>query len=440
VYRQGGRLRPSDTRPARPDSSEPGPLSVARLLDSATLALPDTTEFTMRPYRVRFTPDFVSRPTVGYARDNFGRGFFGGTAIQLSDILGNQLIVVSAAVNGRLSEAQVFGAYANLSRRINWAVGLSQDPLFYYDASQNALIGPNTGMFTQRLRRLVVRQVFGEAYYPVNRFKRIEFGARLVNIGLATLNLVALYDPANGQLLAPPYDSVSNEGSITFVQPTLALVHDNSLFGWTSPFFGKRYRFEVAPSLGGWRFTQLLGDYRRYDMLKFPFTISTRVFGLARVGRDGEQFPIFIGTPDLVRGYTFGSFQRSGECSVPSPNTRTGCPEVDQLIGSRVIVANAEFRFPLVRNLTLGFLPVGFPPIEGALFYDAGIAFNGSSDLRLSRPEGADLVVVRAPVTSYGVGLRANLFGFAIIRLDYAVPRQRPGHGGYWMVSLGPPF
>jgi hypothetical protein len=33
-----------------------------------------------------------------------------------------------------------------------------------------------------------------------------------------------------------------------------------------------------------------------------------------------------------------------------------------------------------------------------------------------------------------------NLFGFAILNLDYAVPRNRPGQGGYWIVSLNPPF
>jgi len=38
----------------------------------------------------------VARPTIGYERDNFGRGFFGGTAISLSDILGNHTMVFSA--------------------------------------------------------------------------------------------------------------------------------------------------------------------------------------------------------------------------------------------------------------------------------------------------------------------------------------------------------
>jgi outer membrane protein assembly factor BamA len=160
--------------------------------------------------------------------------------------------------------------------------------------------------------------------------------------------------------------------------------------------------------------------------------------GLGRFGRDDGQFPIFLGSTDLVRGYTYASF-RSTECSAPQPGSLTGCPEVDQLVGSRIAVANVEFRFPLIRNLSLGLLPISFPPIEGALFYDVGLAWSEGDDLRWSRAGGA-LESIRAPVSSYGIGFRVNLFNFTILRIDYAVPRQRPVRGGYWMVSLGPPF
>src|SRR3990172_9771951 len=126
------------------------------------------------------------------------------------------------------------------------------------------------------------------------------------------------------------------------------------------------------------------------------FTLATRALALGRLGRDGNQFPIFLGSTELVRGYTYNSF-RSSECSQPDATSTTGCPEVDQLVGSRIAVANIEFRFPLIRNLALGFLPIGFPPIEGALFYDVGIAWNDGSQLELRRPTAADLHLVRAP-------------------------------------------
>ncbi len=78
-------------------------------MDSANYSLPDTSEFTLKDYRVHFSPDYIARPSIGYARDNFGRGFFGGSAISLSDILGNHQLVFAGYVNGRISEAQVLG-------------------------------------------------------------------------------------------------------------------------------------------------------------------------------------------------------------------------------------------------------------------------------------------------------------------------------------------
>jgi hypothetical protein len=443
IYRSGGgEFRPSETRSARTDSAAAAPLSVAALLDSATLALPDTASFGLHTYRVRFTPDYVSRPTIGYERDNFGRGVFGGTSIVLSDILGNQSLIFSGAVNGRISEAQVLAAYVNSGHRWSYDLGFQQQPLFYYGSSSYSQgTGPGgTDVLTEQVQRLVFRQAFLDTYYPINRFRRIELGVRYTNVSQATLNLQTAIDPASGAAIGYSDSTVAGR-SLNLVQPSVALVYDNSLFGYTSPFFGRRYRFAVSPVFGDWRYTELLADYRRYDLIKYPFTVATRILALDRMGRDGDQFPVFLGSTDLVRGYTFGSYDASmctaSRAGIPST---TGCPELDQLIGSGIAVFSAELRFQLVRNLTLGFLPVGFPPIEGALWYDAGVAWNSNSTVRWSRPASADPNAVRVPLTSYGVGLRVNVLGIAIIRVDYAVPNQRPGHGGYWMLSLGPPF
>src|SRR2546425_3476327 len=104
IYRSSGGFRPSARPQAAESSAAPPAVTVRALLDSATLALPDTNEFTFRPYKVRFTADYIARPMVGYARDNFGRGVFGGTAIALSDILGNHSLVLPARITGRISK------------------------------------------------------------------------------------------------------------------------------------------------------------------------------------------------------------------------------------------------------------------------------------------------------------------------------------------------
>ncbi len=446
IYRTGtGAMRNSDTRPATPDSGSAPPLSIQTLLDSASLALPDTNDFLFRHYRVRYTPDYVSRPTIGYTRDNFGRGIFGGTAIQMSDMLGNHTLIFSGMVNGRLSEAQATFVYLDQTHRLNWAIGAEQQPYFYYGNSSYTLgTGPNGGdVLSEQLVRLVFRDVFAQGIYPINQFKRFEIGLRLSNISQSVLEMQT--ELVGGIPFAYNEQTVSG-ANVTYFQPTFAYVKDNALFGFTSYFYGTRYRLEVSPAFGGWQFTQLLADYRHYQMIAFPFSFSFRGMALGRIGRDGGNFPVYLGSPDLVRGYTYASYAAQ-ECSTPTASSYTGCPELDQLIGTRVAVFNAEFRFPLTRSLVLGFLPVGFPPLEAAIFYDAGLAWNQGSAVHLTRPANPDLAVDRWPMTSYGIGMRVNLFGFTVLRVDYAVPLQRRysnpaqvSHRGYWIVSLGPPF
>src|SRR5437667_7749650 len=94
IYRSSGGFRPSALPQPAESSAAPPPVTVRALLDSATLALPDTNEFSFKPYKVRFSTDYIVRPTVGYSRDKFGRGIFGGTAIAMSDILGNHFVVL----------------------------------------------------------------------------------------------------------------------------------------------------------------------------------------------------------------------------------------------------------------------------------------------------------------------------------------------------------
>ena len=444
IYRSSGGFRPSAEPQAAESSATPPVVTVRALLDSATLALPDTNEFTFHPYRVRFTADYIARPTVGYARDNFGRGVFGGTAIALSDILGNHSVVLAGSINGRISEAQFLGLYANQSHRLNWAGGFSQDPLYFYGGSDWTRIedprqaGDSLDVFTTRIRRFVVRDLFTESSYPFSRFNRIELGLHAVNISEATLALQTSYDAISRQFV--DQDLIQGGGpSATYVQPSLAHVHDNTLFGYVGPFAGGRSRLSVSPAIGTWRFTAGLIDYRRYVFFR-PFTIAVRGLMFGRFGRDADRFPVFLGSTELLRGYTSGSI-RHHECAAnPGSSSPTRCDELDQLIGSKLAVGNIELRFPLTRTLVLGFLPVGFPPIEGALFYDIGMAWDDASTIKWNRSPTENAVLVRTPLRSWGGSIRANVFGLMIMRLDYTKPLDRPWKRSYWTISLGPTF
>ena len=413
-------------------------VSIVALLDSFDLGLPDTTKFRTSPYRVRLQPDFVTRPSIGYVPDAFGRSVFGGTTVVLSDMLGNNHLAISGEINGRPSEARAFLGYTNLSKRWQYSTALSQAP--YYFLSSDSLsntIEPGVALENQEITTYVARQAFGVTAYPLNRFTRFEFGAGFNNIDRSRWFVTRKIFNGNS---ASGYsvDSTHRDPTLNYVDGQIALVSDNTLFGYTGPIMGRRYRFQVSPVVGAYDWVQYLADYRRYDPILFNYlTVATRLYADLSIGSDERAFPKYIARPDYVRGYDRNSaFYLS--CPVIGANP-TNCSAV-QLLGSRVAVANVELRFPLVRHVELGFLPVELPPLDGLFFYDEGIAWSRGQAIYTQRPPEFDISKERYPLRSYGFGLRLNLFNYAILRWDFAVPLDQAGHRGVWTWSLWPSF
>jgi Tol biopolymer transport system component len=446
LYRSPTGFRRADSLGKQADTARvaSGELSIARLIDSARIPMPDTSTFSERPYKTVFTPDYVSRPSIGYARNNFGSGVFGGTSVQMSDMLGDHELLFSGFVNGRIDEAQVLAAYVNQTRRMNWAVGLSQDPYFFYNGSAIEEGTPSQfeDTYITEVRRIVLRSAFITGYYPLSRFQRIETGMHVTNVEDAVLDYLEPFDPSSGLLTEDPSTQKTVLSEDAFIQPSLAWVYDNSIEGYTGPFLGRRSRFELAPAIGGWTYLQATADYRRYDHLFGPFTLATRALYYGRSGRDADKFAMYLGYPDLIRGWTSGSFDRH-ECATliaPDPNTQTGCAPLDQLVGTSIGVANAELRFPILSQQYMHWLPQLFPPIEGALFYDAGVAWAGNTTFSWNRAADANPAVVRTPLQSIGLSIKINALGFVVLRFDYAKPLNRPGVSPYWTISFGPAY
>jgi hypothetical protein len=348
-------------------------------------------------------------------------------------------------VNGRVSEARLFGAYTNLGRRWQWMGGLAQEPLYFLSGDRvTEIVDPDDGsrigyQQDQDLTRYIVRQVFGVAMYPLNRFTRFELGARFNNIDRTTITFTRQID-LNGYSRGFGISDQQNAPGLNYASLNAAYVSDNTLFGYTGPIFGRRYRLQIEPTLGSYRWVEYLADYRRYDPILFNFlTVATRFTTSLSVGRDEERFPKYIGRPEFIRGYDRENYL-SGGCTSNVLIDVSECSAV-RLLGSRVALANAELRFPLVRRFELGLLPIALPPLDGLVFYDVGLAWSRGQSISLNRPaEGEETLDTRYPLSSYGVGLRLNLFGFAILRWDYAIPLDRQGRKGFWTWSLGPSF
>jgi outer membrane protein assembly factor BamA len=269
------------------------------------------------------------------------------------------------------------------------------------------------------------------AQYPFSRVHRMEFAAGVRRIGFGAEVETLFFDPVTGQLFDERVEDLPHPEAITMGEATAALVYDSSVFGATSPLLGRRYRFEYTQLGGSLTYGGVLADYRRYFMPARPFTIAVRGLHYGRYGRDAEDprlSPLFIGYQGLVRGYDFGSFD-ANECESIDMST---CPAFDQLNGSRVAVASAELRFPLL-GLFSGRSFYGPFPIEMALFADAGMAW--TSDIKPKFAGGE-----REWVRSAGIALRVNVLGFAVAEFDYVRPLDRSRRGWLWQFGLTPGF
>ena len=141
----------------------------------------------------------------------------------------------------------------------------------------------------------------------------------------------------------------------------------------------------------------------------------------------------------MVRGYGYQSFDAS-DCGAAASTggslAGSTCPQFDRLFGSRIAVANAELRVPLIGSHGLGLVQASWlRPIELSPFVDAGVAWTGTSapvwQLTASSAE-------RTPVASVGLSSRVNLFGFAVLEMYYDRPFQRPARGGEFGFALQP--
>ncbi|MHB1329805.1 MAG: BamA/TamA family outer membrane protein, partial [Gemmatimonadales bacterium] len=346
--------------------------------------------------------------------------------------------------------------YANLSRRLNWGVGIQQQPYFFYDYS-TIEPGPTDqeATYVTNVRRLVLRDISTRAYYPFSRFSRVEGSVSFANLSDDLLQIREPYFIGSGIPSREPFLETNHIESITYLAPSLAYVHDNSLSAYVGPFLGRRSRFEVSQNLevigSGWRFTSVTADMRRYDRLVGNVTLATRGMFVGRMGRDENRFRFYGGNTELIRGYTAGSFNRNECREGVDENSFSGCGAFDELIGSRAAVFNAEVRVPIFAP-GLGLISLGnFPAaLEAAIFFDAGVFWERGMTVSLNPDRNVACAFdpatgqavpgcVRTPLTSYGFSLRTNLLNILILRLDYAIPLQR-SVGGMWTISLGPTF
>ena len=306
-------------------------------------------------YKSHYTLDFAQGGVALEPVQGVGEGL----QLLLSDQLGDQLIFFNLS-----NTATSFG---DLLGRFNVGVSyLNQRRRIHRGFSAFHLAGD---FLDERGYQYFERRVGGTftAVYPYSRFSRIEAA-----LGMVYSNRSAdSFRPARTAPLAVNY---------------LSYVYDNALWFATGPMDGTSYRLTVGLNTNLEKVeienVSLALDLRKYFRTSLRTAYAARLLGRVSEGTLPQRF--VLGGSWSFRGYP----ERS-------------------LVGTRSLLLNQEWRFPLLSGGILG-LPIGalgLPPVQGAAFFDVGQAWEEGH-----RPH--DLL------GSFGLGFRMSLGGLVVLRLD----------------------
>jgi hypothetical protein len=307
---------------------------------------------------------------------------------------------------------------------MNYGFAVQRIPYIYgyYSAGVD-----NTNTYREQIvkQRYFDSAVQGYAWYPLSSVQRVEVSGGPRRISQDAQVYEVAYAPGGG---AQVTNRKIDGASYNMVEGEAAWVYDNAIFGNTAPMAGQRARIAVSPVVGQLRYTGALVDWRRYQFFR-PVTLAVRALHYGRYGRDSEGVfsDMYLGYSSLLRGYesAYGNCYSNGQ----------DCGLVNSLFGSRLAVASAELRLPLVSRALVGGVTL---PIDAHVFGDAATAW--SSGMRPSLTPGVSTdATVRGLLTSVGGGIRTNLFGYAILEVDY-VRALESERGWHWLFTLQPGF
>ncbi len=385
---------------------------------------PETT-YDREPYQPKFKLDYISNTNVGVATSRFGTGMAGSVNAIFSDIVGNNQMYTSLSVNGEIYDIGGQVAYINRKRNLDWGASYSHIPYRYatYSAKLDTLELEEGSVLVNNLILDYMRvfedkvSVFG--FYPFSKNRRIEAGFSHAWY-YYRFERIENYYTDYGQKIGENREKLDAPDGFTLQKIDMAHVTDNSFFGIASPSLGSRSRVQVERYFGKYAYYAALADYRKYFFFK-PLTLALRAYHYGRYGggKDAQNLsPLYLGYPWYVHGY-------GGQTYYRQQTIQEGDLSVNQLKGSRLVVANVELRLPFSGPKRLALIKSKYFLTELALFFDAGLAWN--SDHTVSFDWQTDSADTHIPVYSSGVSLRINLFGAMVLEPYYAIPFQRGG-------------
>ncbi|EON76182.1 tolB protein precursor [Lunatimonas lonarensis] len=398
----------------------------------------DVEEISEQTFRPKFKLDYIGNTgEINMVGGSFATGLAGGVNALFSDILGNHQVFSAVSLNGEIFDIGLQGAYINRKNPINWGGLFSHVP--YQSATSSMFLDTLTREGIQipvvnsalDLIRTYETRVGGFGIYPLSRSLRLEGGLSVTHYHFRVDRVSNFFH--RGILIGERRTREPSPPGFNIGQVNLAYVGDNTSFGTVGPLRGTRFRFEAERYFGATNFYTALADFRRYLRVA-PVTFATRLYHYGRYGQDARQNllpPLFIGQPTLVRGFTGNSF-------VQNNINQAGGFTINQLTGNKIAVGNFEVRYPLSGPERLSMLRSQILPTELSLFVDSGMAWDNRGLVNPPIGLTGEVDIVRRPVASTGVSLRANLLGYIIMEAFYAVPWQREWTGGVFGLNFTP--
>ncbi len=404
-------------------------------------------------YRTRMSLDYVGQPSIGVGTDSYGNYVGGATSAYFSDMLGDKVLGVAVQAQGTFKDIGGMAFYADQTKRWNWLVSGGRIPyqFGYYTLGRDNPSDPLSSYVGLLRQRVFITSATGQIQYPFSTTERMEFG-----LGMTRYS----YDREIDKYYSYPSagygyfdrESLPAPAPLNMVTASVALVGDNSFFGFVSPIRGSRYRLEVEQTQGTVDYTTFIGDFRRYYSPSMNLTVGVRALHYGRYGLTGEELgddefgllnPLFLGFETFVRGYAFESYA-SSECELGQTATNT-CPALRRLYGNRIAVGSVEARVPFIGVEQYGIINFPFIPTELVAFVDMGAAWDypcfqttGTCTADDLEWEWSRTPTGRVPVVSTGFSARMNVLGFMVLEAYYAYPWQRPDKGWHWGFNLAP--
>ena len=286
-------------------------------------------------------------------------GTHAGAVFSLSDLLGDDkyffYIYNTATVQSDfLKSFNVALQRVNLSDRSNYGYGV-----FHFSGRRYDIQDTDEYFYERSFGGFFVLN------FPISKFQRLEAAASLANSDKEVISGVV-------------------ERKALLLSNTLSWVIDNSLWGPSGPLDGIRARLLLGYTsdikYSNVNYFTVIADYRQYFRLGFRSAIAFRSTLFYNEGKEARRY--YMGGSWDLRGWPRWSIR-----------------------GEKLWFSSLELRFPLLDELRVKFpfIGLGFFGIRGALFADAGGAWDNKYNSTLG---------------SIGGGIRFNLFGVLALRYD----------------------